>query len=246
MKRIVLLCFLLSSAAAWAQPDDEIIYYTDSKVTESKFRMHLNANPYYTDMRLINDDAANTLISSFDEDNNTRGGFAFNFGLDLYYELASSFHIGLGISRGYGGYTVESIKLDNDGDGVFSDLADDKVEVSMISIPLKVNFNTTISDVFSLEVIPMVEMNFLDSYIANFDYKDPSISDEVRNLSSDLRDFNWTVGLSLGGTYWFSDNWGVFVRASAKYMLNDMIALDSWPRETLINFGANVGLQVKF
>jgi hypothetical protein len=116
----------------------------------------------------------------------------------------------------------------------------------MISIPLKVNFNTTISDVFSLEVIPMVEMNFLDSYIANFDYKDPSISDEVRNLSSDLRDFNWTVGLSLGGTYWFSDNWGVFVRASAKYMLNDMIALDSWPRETLINFGANVGLQVKF
>ena len=245
MKRIILLCFILSSAVAWAQPDDEIIYYTDSKVSESKFRMHLNANPYYTDMRLINDDAANTLISSFDKDNNTRGGFAFNFGLDLYYELSSSFHLGIGISRGYGGYTVERVSLDLDEDGSFF-IADDKVAVSMISIPLKVNFNTTISDVFSLEVIPLVEMNFLDSYVASLDYQDPSVSDEVLNLSDNLRDFNWTVGLSIGGTYWFSDNWGVFVRASAKYMLNDMIALDYWPRETLINFGGNVGLQVKF
>ena len=115
----------------------------------------------------------------------------------------------------------------------------------MISIPLKVNFNTSISEVFSLEVIPMVEMNFLDSYVASIDYRDGSVRDTILNKSDDLRAFNWTVGLSLGGTYWFSDNWGVFVRASAKYMLNDMIAQD-WPRETLINFGGNLGLQVKF
>jgi hypothetical protein len=195
-------------------------------------------------MRLINSDAENSLISSFDEDNNTRGGFAFNFGLDLFYELGPSFHVGLGINRAYGRYTVEGVNLDLDEDGSYL-LADDKVEVSMISVPLKVNFNTNISDVFSLEVIPLVELNFLDSYVANIDYADPSLSDEVLNLSDRLRDFNWTVGLSLGGTYWFSDSWGVFVRASAKYMLNDMIAED-WPRETLINFGGNLGLQVKF
>lgn len=244
MKKLILLSLLLSSLSAWAQPDDEIVYYTDSKVSESKFRLHLNANPYYTDMRLINDDAANSLINSFNEDNETRGGFAFNFGLDLFYELAPSFHVGLGVNRAFGRYTVEGASLDLDGDGIYFS-ANDKVEVSMISVPLKVNFNTSISDVFSLEVIPMVEMNFLDSYVANIDYSDPTIDDTVLNLSDDLRAFNWTVGLSLGGTYWFSDNWGVFMRASAKYMLNDMIAKD-WPRETLINFGGNLGLQVKF
>jgi hypothetical protein len=244
MKKLILLSLLLSSLSAWAQPDDEIVYYTDSKVSESKFRLHLNANPYYTDMRLINDDAANSLINSFNEDNETRGGFAFNFGLDLFYELAPSFHVGLGVNRAFGRYTVEGASLDLDGDGIYFS-ANDEVEVSMISVPLKVNFNTSISEVFSLEVIPMVEMNFLDSYVANIDYSDPSIDDTVLNLSDDLRAFNWTVGLSLGGTYWFSDNWGVFVRASAKYMLNDMIAQD-WPRETLINFGGNLGLQVKF
>tara|TARA_R110001592_G_scaffold69489_5_gene213298 strand:- start:20351 stop:21085 length:735 start_codon:yes stop_codon:yes gene_type:complete len=244
MKKLILLSLLLSSLSAWAQPDDEIVYYTDSKVSESKFRLHLNANPYYTDMRLINDDAANSLINSFNEDNETRGGFAFNFGLDLFYELAPSFHVGLGVNRAFGRYTVEGASLDLDGDGIYFS-ANDKVEVSMISVPLKVNFNTSISDVFSLEVIPMVEMNFLDSYVANIDYSDPTIDDTVLNLSDDLRAFNWTVGLSLGGTYWFSDNWGVFMRASAKYMLNDMIAQD-WPRETLINFGGNLGLQVKF
>lgn len=240
MKKLILFSFLFSSISLWAQPDDEIVYYTDSKVSESKFRLHLNANPYYTDMRLINSDAENSLISSFDEDNETRGGFAFNFGLDLFYELAPSFHIGLGVNRAYGRYTVEAVDLNADGN-----LADDKVEVSMISVPLKVNFNTNLSEVFSLEVIPMVEMNFLDSYVANINYADPTLNDEVLNLSDDLRAFNWTVGLSLGGTYWFSDSWGVFARASAKYMLNDMIAED-WPRETLINFGANLGLQVKF
>jgi hypothetical protein len=244
MKKLILLSLLLSSLSAWAQPDDEIVYYTDSKVSESKFRLHLNANPYYTDMRLINDDAANSLINSFNEDNETRGGFAFNFGLDLFYELAPSFHVGLGVNRAFGRYTVEGASLDLDGDGIYFS-ANDEVEVSMISVPLKVNFNTSISEVFSLEVSPMVEMNFLDSYVANIDYSDPSIDDTVLNLSDDLRAFNWTVGLSLGGTYWFSDNWGVFVRASAKYMLNDMIAQD-WPRETLINFGGNLGLQVKF
>lgn len=244
MKKLILLSLFLSSFSAWAQPDEEIVYYTDSKVSESKFRLHLNANPYYTDMRLINDDAANSLINSFNEDNETRGGFAFNFGLDLFYELAPSFHVGLGVNRAFGRYTVEGASLDLDGDGIYFS-ANDKVEVSMISVPLKVNFNTSISDVFSLEVIPMVEMNFLDSYVANIDYSDPSIDDTVLNLSDDLRALNWTVGLSLGGTYWFSDNWGVFMRASAKYMLNDMIAQD-WPRETLINFGGNIGLQVKF
>jgi len=244
MKKLILLSLLLSSLSAWAQPDDEIVYFTDSKVTESKFRLHLNANPYYTNMRLINDDAASSQISSFSQDNNTKGGFAFNFGLDLFYELASSFHVGLGINRAYGRYTVEGISLDIDNTGSFL-AANDEVEVSMISIPLKINFNTNISDVFSLEVIPLVEMNFLDSYIANINYQDPSVDDRVLNLSDNLRDFNWTVGLSLGGTYWFSDNWGAFVRASAKYMLNDMIAED-WPRETLINFGGNLGLQVKF
>lgn len=244
MKKIIAAFLLLTSLSAYAQPDDEIVYYTDSKVKESKFRLHLNANPYYTDMRLINNDAASTLINSFNEDNETTGSFALNFGLDLYYELAPSFHVGLGISRAYGGYTVEGVSLDLDNDGVYF-LADDEVEVSMISIPLKVNFNTNISETFSLEVVPMVEINFLDSYVAKIDYRDATIDDTVLNLSNELRDFNWTVGLSLGGTYWFADNWGVFVRASAKYMLNDMIAQD-WPRETLINFGGNIGLQVKF
>jgi len=244
MKKLILLSLLLSSLSLWAQPDDEIVYYTDSKVSESKFRLHLNANPYYTDMRLINSDAENSLISSFDEENETRGGFAFNFGLDLFYELAPSFHLGLGVNRAYGRYTVEGVSLDLDNNGIYLG-ADDQVEVSMISVPLKVNFNTNISEVFSLEVIPMVEMNFLDSYIANIDYSNPTISDVVLNKSDDLRAFNWTVGLSLGGTYWFSDSWGAFARASAKYMLNDMIAED-WPRETLINFGGNLGLQVKF
>lgn len=246
---------LLISNALWAQPEDEIVYYTDSKVNNSRFNLALNVDPYFTDMRLINSDAENSLVNTFDDQLQASGDFRLNYGLDLFYEIGPSFHIGIGFGRSYGAYTWDQVLLDTNGL-----YASNAVEVAMYTVPIKVNFTTQISEVFSLEVVPTVEMNFLNRYSARFEYGGVANApaDSSFNLNDRLQDLNWSVGIALGGTYWFSDSFGFFVRGSIKYMLNDIIGtrnnlawpqatlIEQWPRETLINFGGNLGLRVKF
>jgi hypothetical protein len=240
MKNIASLVLILCGLLAWAQPDDEIVYYTDSDVKDSRFGIALNFNPYFTDLRLINDDAESSQFTSFSEVNSS-GTFQLDYQLDLFYELNNSFQIGIGVARAFGGYTINQVQVPIDS---FSVTADDEVRLSMWSIPIKINFSTSISDVFDLEVLPSFEINFLDSYQASLDFADPSIPDTVLRPQN-LRDVNYSVGIALGGTYWFADQWGVFVRGSIRYMLNDMVESD-WPRETLINFGANTGVRFRF
>ncbi len=247
MKKLLSLLLIISAGCLLAQPDDDIVYYTDSDVKDSRFNLALNLNPYFTDMRLINDDAENSLFETFSEEIQADGAFRLDYGLDVFYEIGPSFHVGLGIGRSYGGYTWRNVTF---SDSFSTVPLDNKVSVSMWSIPLKINFNTEISDVFSLEVVPMVELNFIDNYNAIWSFPTASaIPDTSFNLNDRLRDLNWSVGIALGGTYWFTNEWGLFFRGSVKYMLNDMVQASDelpWPRETLINFGANAGIRLRF
>ncbi len=248
MRKIFTLSLVLFGLGLMAQPDDdEIVYYTDSKVNNSRFNLALNLNPYYSDMRLINNDASNSLFNTYSQEFDAKGSFVFDYGLDLFYEIGSSFHIGVGIARAHGAYTWQDVVLDTLSPNL---RADNEVEISMISIPIKVNFTTRISETFSLEVVPMVELNFLDKYDGRISYNGASgaPADSSFNLNDDLQDLNWSVGIALGGTYWINNEFGIFVRGSVRYLLNDMVRPEgyTWPRETLLNFGLNTGLKVKF
>ncbi len=248
MKKLFSLILSLFALGAMAQPDDDIVYYTDSDVKDSRFNLALNLNPYFTDMRLINDDAASSQFNTFSEAIEADGNFRLDYGLDLFYEIGPSFHIGVGIGRSYGAYTWRNV---SGGDSLLPDLTfDNEVAVSMWSVPIKINFTTQISDVFSLEVLPMVEMNFLDNYNSIWSFKGSNApADTSFKLNDRLRNLNWSVGIALGGTYWFTNEFGLFFRGSVKYMLNDMVQRSEdflWPRETLINFGANTGLRLRF
>ena len=247
MKKLLSLFFFLATIGLWAQPDEEIVYYTDSDVRDSRFNLALNLNPYYTDMRLINDDAESSQFNTFSEAIEADGSFRLDYGLDLFYEIGPSFHVGVGIGRSYGGYTWRDVNRDTSMPNL---RFDNEVSVSMWSVPIKVNFNTKISDVFSLEVVPIVELNFLDSYNSIWTYKGANApADTSFKLNDRLRELNWSVGIGLGGTYWFTNEFGLFFRGSVKYMLNDMIQRSDsfpWPRETMINFGVNTGLRLRF
>jgi hypothetical protein len=248
MKKLFTLFLIALCLGAIAQPDDEIVYFTDSEVNDSRFALALNLNPYYTDIRLINDDATTSQLSTFSDEFEATGAFVFDYGMDLFYEIGTSFHVGIGIARSHCAYTWNDIAFDTTMPNI---LADNKVEVSMITVPIKVNFTTRLSDVFSLEVVPMVELNFLDSYSASLTYNGAAgaPADSTFNLNDRLKDVNWSVGIALGGTYWLTNEWGVFVRGSVRYLLNDMVQSSAdfdWPRETLLNFGLNTGVRVRF
>lgn len=246
MKKLLTLLIGLSAMAAWAQPDD-IVYYEDSKVKNSRFSLALVANPNYTDRRLINDEIP--AGAGFDlVDNKAKGGFAFNYNLDLFYSIGSSLDIGLGIGRANATFEVENASVYNTPqfDLGVSDtmLVNATTDVEMYTVPIKLNFNTSISDIFDLEVIPTVTLVFVDSYKTTF--KATNVPDFTKDFTDQTNDLNYTVGISLGGTYNFADRWGFFVRFNARYLLKPLIEADNYPRETLYSFGSNLGLKFRF
>lgn len=246
MKKLLTFFFALSGFVAAAQPNG-IVYYEDSDVRHSRFSMSLNLNPNYTDRRLINDEIP--AGAGFDlVDDRASGGFAFNFGADLYYALSPTFDIGLGAGRAHAAFEVERAEVYNTEafDFGLSDTArvDAQTQVNMWKFPLKVNFHTAISDIFELEVLPAVSLVLIDKYETTFEAE--SMPSFTRDFTAHTQDVNYIVGLSLGGTWYFAENFGFFFRANANYMLNSMIEVEDYPRETLYSFGSDMGLKIRF
>ena len=245
-KKLALLAFIALPVFSWAQPDDDMVYYTDSDVRNSRFGLAANFNPMYTDLRIINDNIG-LGGGGFDlTEDEAQGSFQFNYHLDLIYKLNESFELSIGFGQAFGGYTLNDISYFGAQTGGDTIIADDEVAVSMYTVPIKINFNSSISDVFDLEVVPTLELNFINKYEATFMPLDGSTS-FTEDFTANAQHLNYSVGLALGGTYWFADSWGVFVRGGIKYMLNQMmIDQENFGRQTLINYGLNIGVRYNF
>ncbi|HBF19379.1 MAG: hypothetical protein CMI36_14050 [Owenweeksia sp.] len=227
---------------AFAQPgDDDVEYYTDSRVKHSRWSIAANLYPNYTDRRLINNEVPSG--GGFNLPNeDAQGAFQLNYGLDFFYSIGSAFDVGIGIGRAAGNFSVDNVMLYQGRTD--TTLAKMEVGVSMYTVPLKLNFNTAITDILDLEVVPTVELNFVDKYDQTFTPRNENSF--TNNLKDRTQSTNWSVGIGLGGTFNVTEEWGVIVRGNIKYMLNPLIEADNFPRETLISYGAVVGLKYKF
>lgn len=241
-RKILVLGTVLSSITMYAQRDkDDVEYYTDSRVKQSRFSIALMGSPNYTDRRLINDEIP--AGGGFDlTDENAKGAFQFNYNLDVFFSIGSALDIGLGFGRATADYNVQDVSYyEGRTDTVLSDV---DVNVGMYTLPLKLNFNTSVTDILDLEVVPMVELNFVDRY--RQDFHPEGEASFTRDLSDEVQSLNYSVGISLGGTFHLDENWGIIVRGNIKYMLNPLIEKPNFPRETLYSYGANVGIKYKF
>lgn len=246
MKKLFFLAALIALVLPLSSQDDEdIVYFEDSDVRQSRMSIALLANPNFTNRNLINDEIPegggfDLLVAE------TQGSFAFNYNLDVFYSLSSALDIGVGFGRANAAYTVSEVLVYESDSFVYSpvDTINFRAELStnMWILPIKLNFNTSISDIFDLEVIPTVSLIFPDKYSMNLSA--PGTESVDLDLSDFLRNLNWRVGISLGGTWYFAENWGFFLRANANYLLNSMIEREGYPRETLYSFGADVGVKL--
>lgn len=245
MKKIVAIALMLGALGAQAQKKkkDNIDYYTDSKVKESKFAIEALLLPNYTDRRLINDEIPTEggLDLSNDE---ADGSFNLNYHLDLIYSIGSAFDLSLGFGYLSGSYTYGEASLYNTD---FPDTVavNAKNDISLITIPFKLNFNTAISDAFILEVVPSVEFGFMQQYQTVFTPVNGSENISI-DYGSRTNNINYMVGFSLGGTFYLTEKLGLVVRGNIKYMLNPMIEQQNFPRETLYFLGLNTGLRYNF
>ena len=245
MRKLLIVLMGLTSFAAMAQPDDDkdVTFYEDSEVKHSRFMLALNLDPNFTDRRLINSEIPNG--GDFTLNNaNAKGSFQLNYGVDAFYRIGSSLAVGVGVGRATSSYTVEDA-IYHGTSGIDSIPVNIESKVGMYTLPIKMNFSTALSDIFDLEVVPQVQMNFISDYensiipLNGGNIVTEDRSDETQNVT-------FSVGLGLGGTFKFSDNWGLFVRGEVKYMLSPMIDERGYPRETLLSGGLNLGLKYSF
>ena len=250
MKKLATFILIASSIAAIAQKKDkdDIVYYEDASVKHSRFGIALITHPVFTDRRLINNEVPENGSDYFLPSARAKGAFQLNYGMDLIYSIGSSLDFSVGFSHGLLDYTVDDVGIPyiNQNGDTTRYKAKLKGSAAWYGIPLKFNFNTSINDIWDLEVVPMVQFNIPYSYDLTFTPYSNSFEETRLDGKDRLNNLTYIVGLSLGGTYKFADNWGLIIRGNVGYMLNALIEQENYPRETTLSYGLDLGLKYSF
>lgn len=246
MKKLLVLSLIAMGLSLSAQKKkDDIVYYDDANVKHSKFGIALLTNPSFVDRRLINNEIPENgdfLLAN----KNATGALQLNYGLDIIYSIGSALDVSVGFGMSGVNYKVKNVtdyNYQQSGDTVIANFTN---SARWYAIPLKFNFNTSINDIWDLEVVPMVQFNLPYEYESKVEPINSSIAKYTYDGSDELSDITYTVGLSLGGTYKFADNWGLIIRGNVRYMLNALIEQEGYPRETTLGYGLDVGLKYSF
>ncbi len=243
MKKLITFLFVTLCFSAFSQKDKDkdIVYYEDSETKNSRFGINLLLYPNFTDRRLLDEEIP--MGGGIElADDKSKGNFGLNYGVDLFYSLGSSLDIGVGVGRASAKYSVENAQFSLERDDTVS--ANLETETSWWNIPIKLNFNTSITDLWDLEVVPTVQLNFIDSYKTRVS---PTNGDAFeKDFSAQTQNLTWSAGISLGGTYYFSENFGLLMRGHVQYMLTPLIEESNFPRESLYSFGIHTGLRINF
>lgn len=249
-KTFIFFSALLLAMPATAQEDekkknkkDDIKYYTDSYTKHSRFSLAANLHPVFLDRRILNNELNGG--SGFDvNDENSEGSFKINYGLDVFYSLSSNFDFGVGIGITNADYTVNDVTYSYNRTDTIT--VQQSAEVQSINVPFKINFSSQLTDIFWLEIVPTVELNFLSKYVNTFTPADASIEKFSVDFGDDLRKVNYSAGIGLGGRFYMAERWNFFIRGNIKYMLNDLVLIDGFPRETLFGIGSTLGFRYSF
>ncbi len=243
MRKYLFILFIFASGnEIFSQiKDPKIEFYTDSDIKRSSWSMAAHGSPYFTNRRLVRE-TVNVPGQTGGEDNNdrfaTQGRFGYSFGGDLIYSVSNSLDIWLGVEYATTGYRGDSLVLGNEkysGEG----------NLAFLNIPIQFSFRGNITEVFDLEFIPRVSLNFLQRF------------DETRfveggedinyNWVPDSRSINYTVGIALSGNFHVSDNMSIFARAFFNYILYPLKEDESrFLRTTYFSTGLCTGVRYYF
>jgi hypothetical protein len=116
-------------------------------------------------------------------------------------------------------------------------------EASYVNVPIGISFKTEMDDGWWLEVIPALELSWLQRYQSNEKVNE---NEQTIDRLPVARDFHTWVSFQLGATYKPFDTWGYSIRFQGRYQLNSLIENSLYLRETLYNIGVNAGIQYRF
>lgn len=250
LRATTLALTLLMALPAFAQPED-VEYFTDDEVVRSNWAFQGYYSPMYSNRSLISDDLFPTQEFFF-LNQSTTGAYADDYGVDIIYKPSDGFQFALGVSRSRGGYTWDFVKIVDQiqGGGDTIDITfKSTTTAEHINIPFSFIIHQRMNDDWSLEFVPAIEANYLTRLYRGIEYTgDGEISDSTEtdisfgDLTDVARQWNWTVGIGIGGRYWMTDNLSFFVRGKLRYMILPLID-NNGPREVLFQYGGSFGIR---
>ena len=252
LKKLILLgvsCFL--SASVFSQETDKKIeYYTDDDVHRSRWAFQGYYSPMYSNRSLISDELFPTQTFYF-LDQSTSGEYSSDYGIDIIYKPSENFQFSLGVAKSSAGYTWDFIRIVDQiqGGGDTIDITFKSRTIAQhINIPLSFYVHQRMNDLWSLEFVPFVEANYLTYLERGIEYTgggtidSTSLATSFGDLTDQARKWNWTVGISVGGRYYITDNLSGIVKGTLRYMILPLIDSNG-PREVLFQYGGTVGLR---
>ncbi len=233
-----------------AQKDEKIEYYTDARVKHNKVYVAANYSPYFLKRNILSDSFTGSPIHTI-LNHSAKGGYGQAYGIDFFYKLNNNFHIGLGVNKSDGSYTLDVKTAIDDISGNADTINGDlffKTNINYLNIPLSVVFSSSLSSEWDIDILPGIEMNFIKNFnrsiVQSQEYFDPN-SAFFGDLTDNVRQVNWTISFGLGGNYHITQNFTAFARAHVKYTLQS-VTIDEGPSEVLLWLGGQVGLKYYF
>lgn len=244
--RFILMLLLFLPAIIVAQKkekkekEEKITYFTDSKVKRSRVSLAADGAGYFSNRNRLGQGFSQGNTAG-DDDPPTTGTFAYNYGGHAIFSLNRSLEVWAGVVYATAGWTDHNFD--------FQDMRTTmRASLEYINIPIQFSFHSEISELLDLEVLPMIELNYLTSYDERvFERRSDVLLTEVDLADDpDARRLNYTIGLSISANYKFTDNWSLYMRPFFHYMLNSLIDDSNRPRDVLIGAGLGIGLRYKF
>ncbi len=228
---------LFSSLAAIAQPDDEPVYYTDSEVETRYVSFGLHFDPLFTQRRLFSLNNAGVNNGLTEDDFPATGGFGYNWGGYVNFNINSNLRLGIGAGQTAINYRLDNYEYVMNGDTSAVGL---NVAAQYNTFPLRIGFTTAMNDAWDLEIWIPVAYNRLSSYRESTTFQGMDIEEDLTDQAS--RDM-WSVAIQVGGAFYFTDNWAVTASAQFKYFTTQIIEKPNRPVETPYGVGLSLGLR---
>lgn len=245
--------------SAQAQTEDPIEYFTDSRISDTKFSLAAIYAPSFASRRLVLYEPVADGTELFAMLNNNAGGvFAQRYGMMAYYELRGMFHVGVGFTTQKSGFISKEFAV-FDQNAIFQDtigVFNAKTSYSALNVPIQIIFHTQITDIWALQVIPSYDLTFYNMIDRSW------VGEGLPNYSTDAvegvlgtmyqrgatstqyhKGFNGSIGFALGNEFTVADNLALTLRAEFRLGLLPINAADVALSEVPYGVGGSVGFR---
>ncbi len=239
---VIALVIPLALNAQRRDKEDRIVYFTDDQVKRPSLFLAADFSPMLSNRSVLGQRGAGFTPGQAPGEGvpRSRGAFAYHYGGYVGLRISSALEFSVGLSQNNNGWLNRRTEFE----GISTET---RVRINQMNVPFQFTFYSKMNDFLTLEVMPMVELNWITSYTEDIKMRrDPFLNLGEFDMLDESRKFNISIGIGIGGRYEVTDQLSVYLRPFFRYMINPLIENEDRPREVIWGIGIMTGLRFDF